>query len=208
MRRAARSAAAFPVAAELDPLTPAYEAMGVEGYYLAHGATYRNPHEDGVRGVLTMAVATWTLDLSHVLDLACGSGEATLALRELGVDRIDGIDPFTGVAYAARVGQPAEAIRFEDIAAGTLAGRTWSTIVCSFALHLVETSRLPGLCRALADLTDALVVVTPHKRPTIRTGWGWEPPVECKFQRTRARLYRRVGAESNSLGGHSYDLNA
>ncbi len=75
------------MAAELDPLTPAYEAMGVEGYYLAHGATYRNPHEDGVRGVLTMAVAAWTLDLSYVLDLACGSGEATLALRELGAGR-------------------------------------------------------------------------------------------------------------------------
>ena len=208
MRRAARSAAAFPVAAELDPLTPAYEAMGVEGYYLAHGDTYRNPHEDGVRGVLTMAVATWTLDLSHVLDLACGSGEATLALRELGADRIDGIDPFTGVAYEARVGQPAESVRFEDIAAAALAGRTWSTVVCRFALHLGETARLPGLCRALADLTDTLVVVTPHKRPDIRSGWGWQPPAECKFQRTRARLYRRLGAESHSLGAHSYDLDA
>ena len=208
MRTAARSAAVFPVAAERDPLTPAYEAMGVEGYYLAHGATYRNPHEDGVCGVLTMAVATWTLDLSHVLDLACGSGEATLALRELGADRIDGIDPFTGVAYQARVGQPAEAIRFEDIAAGALAGRTWSTVVCSFALHLVETSRLPGVCRALADITDSLLIITPHKRPDIRSAWGWQPPVECKFQRTRARLYRRVGAESNSLGWHPYDLDA
>jgi SAM-dependent methyltransferase len=208
MRRAARSAAAFPVAAELDPLTPAYEAMGVEGFYLAHGATYRNPHEDGVRGALTMAVATWTLDLSHVLDLACGSGEATLALRGLGADRIDGIDPFTGVAYEARVGQAAESVRFEDVAAGALAGRTWSTVVCSFALHLVETSRLPGLCRALAEVTDSLLVITPHKRPDIRSGWGWESPVECKFQRTRARLYRRVGAESHNLGGLSYDLDA
>jgi SAM-dependent methyltransferase len=180
------------VTAEPDPLTPAYEAMGVEGYYLAHGATYRNPHEDGVRGVLTMAVATWTLDLSHVLDLACGSGEATLALRELGADRVDGIDPFTSAAYHARVGQPAEAIRFEDIAAGALEGRTWSTVVCSFALHLVEVSRLPGVCRALADITESLLVVTPHKRPDIRGGWGWQPPVECKFQRTRARLYRRI----------------
>ena len=208
MRRAARSAAAFPVAAELDPLTPAYEAMGVEGYYLAHGATYRNPHEDGVRGVLTMAVAAWTLDLSHVLDLACGSGEATLALRELGADRIDGIDPFTAAAYEARVGQLAEALRFEEIAAGALAGRTWSTVVCSFALHLVETSRLPGVSRALAEITDSLLVITPHKRPDIRIGWGWQPPLERKFQRTRARLYRRAGAESNSLGEHSYDPDA
>jgi SAM-dependent methyltransferase len=196
------------VAAEPDPLTPAYEAMGVEGYYRAHGATYRNPHEDGVRGALTMAVATWSVDLSHVLDLACGSGEATLALRHLGAGRIDGIDPFTRAAYQDRVGEPAEAIRFEEIAAGALAGRSWSTVVCSFALHLVETSRLPGVCRALADVADSLLVVTPHKRPDIRGGWGWQPPVECKFQRTRARLYRRVAAESNRLGGHSYDLDA
>jgi SAM-dependent methyltransferase len=180
------------VAADLDPLTPAYEALGVEGYYLAHGATYRNPHEDGVRGALTLAVATWPLDLSDVLDLACGSGEATLVLRSLGAGRIDGIDPFTSAAYVERVGQTAEPVRFEDIAAGALAERTWTTIVCSFALHLVEVSRLPGLCRALAELSDTLLVVTPHKRPVIREGWGWLSAEEVKHDRTRARLYRRA----------------
>jgi SAM-dependent methyltransferase len=188
----AQNAAASPVAAEPDPLTPAYEALGVEGYYLAHGATYRNPHEDGVKGALTLAVSTWPLDLSHVLDLACGSGEATLVLGSLGAGRVDGIDPFTSAAYEERVGQTAEPVRFEDIAAGALAGRSWTTIVCSFALHLVEISRLPGLCRALAELSDTLVVVTPHKRPAIREGWGWLSPDEVKHDRTRARLYRRA----------------
>lgn len=178
--------------ADPDPLTPAYEAMGVEGYYAAHGATYRNPHEDGVAAALRLAVVTWPLDLSHVLDLACGSGEATLVLRALGARLIDGIDPFTGEAYRQRTGQVAESVRFEDVAAGALAGRQWSMIVCSFALHLVEQSRLPGLCRALADVSDTLVVITPHKRPTIREGWGWGIAEEVKHDRTRARLYRRV----------------
>lgn len=182
-----------PVAAEPDPLTPAYEALGVEGYYRQNGATYRNPHEDAVADVLRLAAQTWPLDLSHVLDLACGSGEATLVLRSLGANRVDGIDPFTGHAYLARTGQVAEAMRFEDIALGSLAGRHWSTVVCSFALHLVDASWLPGVCRNLADVTDTLVVITPHKRPDIRAGWGWGPAIELKHNRTRARRYQRLG---------------
>ena len=180
------------MAAEPDPLTPAYEALGVEGYYRRHGATYRNPHEDAVDAILRLAVRSWQLDLAHVLDLACGSGEATLALRVLGAVRIDGLDPFTGDAYLARTGAVAEAVRFEEIALGALAGRQWSTIVCSFALHLVEPSWLPGVCRALAEASDTLVVVTPHKRPDIRSGWGWGPAVEIKHDRTRVRVYRRA----------------
>ena len=164
----------------------------MEGYYLAHGSSYRNPHEDAVRNALTLANATWSLDLSHVLDLACGSGEATLVLRSLGAGLIDGIDPFTAEAYRQRVGQSAETVRFEEIAAGALAGRTWSTIVCSYALHLVEVSRLPRLCRALAELSPTLVVVTPHKRPVLREGWGWLAAEEIKHDRTRVRCYRHT----------------
>jgi hypothetical protein len=116
-------------------------------------------------------------------------------LRSLGAARIDGIDPFTGEAYQARTGAVAEAIRFEDISLGALAGRRWSLVVCSFALHLVESSWLPGVCRALAEVSETLVVVTPHKRPEIRAGWGWGPAVELKHERTRVRMYRRAVVE-------------
>ena len=173
-----------PVAA--DPVTPGYDALGIEGYYRAHALDYRNPHEPAVRELLA-AVAP-SLDLARVLDLACGSGEVTLALPT--AVSTEAADPYTADAYLARTGRVAEPVDFASIAAGALAGRSWSVIVCSFALHLVEPSRLPVLCRALADLTPTLVVVTPHKRPEIRAGWGWAvPPVQTMRNRVRLRVY-------------------
>ncbi len=103
-----------------------------------------------IRTTLRAAIARWDLPLDRVLDLACGSGEITLALRELGCAAIDGIDPYTHQAYAERTGHAAERITFEQIAAGALAGRSYGTIACSFAMHLVALSRLPALAAQLS----------------------------------------------------------
>jgi SAM-dependent methyltransferase len=167
-----------------------YEEHGVESYYAQFGANYRNPHEPAIREVLPEAVLRWQLDLTHVLDLACGSGEVTLMLRELGCQRIDGIDPYTGEAYLARTGEVAEAISFEQIAAGALGGRHYSLIVCSFAMHLIDESWLPALLAQLGLLGDCLLILTPHKRPEIKAVWGWTLDDEFVMERVRARLYR------------------
>jgi SAM-dependent methyltransferase len=163
----------------------------VAGYYARFGAGYRNPHERAVRAALRAAAARWSLPLGRVLDLACGSGEATLALQELGAGQIDGIDPYTYAAYAARTGRPAERHSFEQIAAGALAGRHYDTIVCSYALHLVEPSRLPALALQLSLIAAHLVVLTPHKRPAIQPAWGWSLADELVLDRVRARHYRQ-----------------
>jgi SAM-dependent methyltransferase len=170
-----------------------YEQHGVAGYYQAYGAAYRNPHEQAVRQALGAAVARWQPSLSDVLDLACGSGEATLALRDAGqagAARVTGIDPYTAAAYRERTGQPAETFTFEAIAAGALAGRRYSLIVCSYALHLLEPSRLPGLAYTLSRLAPALLVLTPHKRPDLRVEWGWALVGELRVERVRARYYQ------------------
>jgi SAM-dependent methyltransferase len=167
-----------------------YQRHGVDGYYAEFGAEYRNPHEQRVRAALHAAVAAWKPDLSRVLDLACGSGEATLALRELGADVVEGIDPYTAEAYQARTGQPAETYTFEAIAAGALAGRRYDLIVCSYALHLLETSRLPRLAYQLSRISQRLLILTPHKRPAIRPDWGWRLDQEQVIERVRTRLYR------------------
>jgi len=167
-----------------------YEQHGVAGYYAQFGAEYQNPHEAVIGEVLREAVRRWRLDLACVLDLACGSGEATLVLREVGAGRIDGVDPHTGEAYLARTGQAAEAISFEQIAAGALSGRSYSLIVCSFAMHLIDESWLPALLAQLGLISDSLFILTPHKRPVIKAAWGWKLEDEFASERVRARLYR------------------
>lgn len=166
-----------------------YEQHGPSEYYRRHGASYRNPHELRVRSALHAAAGAWRLDLAHVLDLACGSGEATLALWEAGARRVDGVDPYTAAAYAERTGQAAETLSFEAVAAGALEGRRYSLIVCSYALHLLEESRLPQVTYQLSRAAPALLVLTPHKRPHLRETWGWRLSGEMVVERVRARHY-------------------
>lgn len=169
-----------------------YETHGVRGYYERHGAQYRNPHEQSVARALAEAVRAWEPDLSRVLDLACGSGEVTLTLQALGAGAIDGVDPYTGHAYQARTGQSAEPFSFEAVAAGALAGRAYSLVVCSYALHLLQPSRLPQLAYTLCQLAPALLVLTPHKRPDLRPEWGWALAGETVLERVRTRYYRSL----------------
>lgn len=176
-----------------DSIRGEYEEHGVHGYYEQFGATYRNPHEKIIGEVLRAAVAKWKPDLRRVLDLACGSGEVTLALQKLGCTAIDGIDPYTGEAYQKRTGKTADPYTFEQIAAGMLADRQnekYSLIVCSFAMHLVEESRLPMLVYQLMVIAESLLILTPHKRPMLKPEWGWGEPEEIILDRVRARFYR------------------
>jgi len=175
-----------------DSIRQEYEDHGVAEFYRTQGTQYRNPHEQAIREAIQLAVARWPLDLSYILDLACGSGEATLMLRELGAAAIEGIDPYTGAAYAQRTGQLAEPFSFEDITAGALADRRYSLIVCSYALHLVAESRLPLLCYRLAEVSPALLILTPHKRPQIQEAWGWKLEDELLHKRVHMRCYGAV----------------
>jgi SAM-dependent methyltransferase len=166
---------------------------GAAGWYGEHGAAYRNPHEDAVAAMVERAVRGWPqLFDGRVLDLACGSGEVTLALVAAGLDgeRIDACDPFTAAAYERRTGGRAEPWSFADVAAGALGGRNWSVAICSYALHLCEPSRLPVVAMRLADVCESLVVITPHKRPALDPSWGWALADEHRDAVWRVRLRR------------------
>ncbi len=176
----------------MPDIRPAYEEHGVTGFYQQFGSSYRNPHETIIQSLLKSVILEWKLDLSSVLDLACGSGEATLVLQELG-EKVSGIDPYTFEAYLERTGLHAEKFSFDDLANGVLEGRSYSLIVCSFALHLVELSKLPMLMFQLAQVTDTLLILTPHKRPKLKPEWGWNLEQEILEDRVRARLYRTLG---------------
>lgn len=169
-----------------------YDEYGSTGYYERFGAAYRNPHEPIIARLIQQAMREHRLDTARVLDLACGSGEITMALREIGVTDITGIDPFTGAAYTARTGQPALSYTFEQIENGVLNEERYSLIVCSFALHLADDSRLPTLCYQLSRSAPALVVITPIKRPHVQEAWGWQLTHETMVERVRLRVYNTI----------------
>lgn len=152
----------------------------------------------------------------RVLDLACGSGEASLALfawlsrrcraatpslcavREL---HLTAADPFLGPAFTARTGLPrVHAWSFEDVQAGALdgcgcapdagcGGRNYDLAAVSFALHLLDPTRLHETLTALARAAKWLLLLSPHKRPHVDGGAGWRLEAQLVTQRVHARLY-------------------
>jgi len=80
-------------------------------------------------------------------------------------------------------------------------------VICSFALHLVESSsELFSLLWELSTKARWLVVIAPHKKPEIKTGWGWikwnvdewsegqpnESKGEFLHDRVHCRVYKSV----------------
>jgi SAM-dependent methyltransferase len=178
-----------------DKIRLQYENLGVQGFYQTHGDTYRNPHEKQIHGLLEQFAPL--LDLSNSLDLACGSGEITIKLLELGAS-IQGIDPFTATAYFKRTGLRAENLSFEQIANGVLENRRYSSIICSFAMHLVAASRLPLLIYQLANISPHLLILSPHKRPVLKPEWGYWLETTKNFERVKGKLYRSAFFESGN----------
>ena len=131
-------------------------------------------------------------DGERVLDLSCGAGEVTDALVKAGVpvERVDACDPYTSTAYYRRVGKTCHDWSFEDIARGDLVGRRWKTVICSFAMHLCEKDFLPPLVMMLACSCDALIVLTPHKRPELDPSWGFTLTEERRDATWRIRTRR------------------
>ena len=179
-----------------------YGPQGPEGYYREHGDDYANPHEPAVGACVGHMIRAWSLsarpdgiDLGRVLDLAAGSGEATLALLlERPDSAVDAIDPFTHELYTGRTGRPCRATSFEQIARAEVELGAYTCIIASCALHLAPESWLPGLCLALARSTRDLVVLTPMTRPRIREEWGWRlveaTSCEAGGKSLRLRWYR------------------
>lgn len=178
---------------------------GATGYYAESGASYFNPHDGGVRQCVHDAIRLWPElfrglvtgdpadnDGERVLDLSCGAGEVTDALVKAGVpvERVDACDPYTSTAYHRRIGKTCHAWSFQDIARGDLVGRRWKTVICSFAMHLCEKDFLPPLVMMLACSCDALIVLTPHKRPELDPSWGFTLTEERRDATWRIRTRR------------------
>lgn len=163
-----------------------YREHGVAGFYQKFGAIYQNPLERQVRELTRWSIER--LQPKTALDLACGSGECTLVLQEHHVD-VKGIDPYCHMAYKRRTGQDALRATFDEVAAGSIYPMRWDMIICSFAMHLIEPSKLFVLLWRLRAHSDRLVIITPHKRPVIKPNTWWMLHEERSFERVRGRIY-------------------
>lgn len=161
-----------------------YNSIGVTAYYLKHSENYRNPHESIVCDLLETAENNGYIG-KRVLDLCCGSGEVTMALKDYN-HTIIGADPYTEEAYRKRTGKEALNLSFKDIAQGKLKGE-YDTIICSFALHLCENSMLPVVLYQLSRVSKKLIIITPNKRPDCEKV-GWFLIDECIKDRVRMRV--------------------
>jgi len=115
-------------------------------------------------------------------------------------------DPYTSDAYKDRTSFPCSDLSFATIAEGSLPSFSINIvdnticncieedygvseprlliemIICSFALHLVETpSNLFALLWQLSLKARWLVILAPHKKPEIKDGWGWCKWDACKW---------------------------
>lgn len=142
----------------------AYGEQGVDGFYRSRGQEYRNPHEEQVR--LLLQQNAHRIDYRQALDCCCGSGEVTLALRELGYEIAAATDPFTAEAYRRRSGLSCLPWSFDDLIRGRLDGE-FTAIISSFALHLCPPKQLYPLAYQLFRHAPQLVIITPHKRPAL-----------------------------------------
>lgn len=165
-----------------------YQTLGVQSYYSKLGSTYRNPHEAAVKAALNASIVKWHPSLFSVLDLACGSGEITANLPRAA--NVIGIDPYTSDAYYFRTGNTALKYTFDEIANGRIIAHNYTLTVCSYAMHLVEPSKLHNLLVALAQITDNMLILSPNKKPIITPGHGFDLIGELYLERVRARYFK------------------
>ena len=190
----------------------AYEALGSTKFYASHGGEYRNPHEMLLSQALNTALNKWLAAgafraLRHewnVIDLACGGGEASLALEawistgssssesantylKPSSVEITACDPYTAERYRVRTGRVACPWSFDDVAAGVLEQPSakrpasqvatvppYDMVLASFCLHLLDPPHLAAVLASLARSVRILVVATPHRHPIVEASTGWE----------------------------------
>ncbi len=143
-----------------------YQKMGVEEYYTHFGDQYINPHFEFIQEVLIHNKNR--IDYSLALDLCCGSGEVTQVLSDLGFSDTVACDPFTQEAFFKNHSKKCLPFHFDDIIRGALSDMPpFTSIICSFAMHLCPHDKLYPLVSQLFRITPQLIIITPHKRPEL-----------------------------------------
>jgi hypothetical protein len=149
-----------------------YADHGVEAFYKTNAHVYENPHFPYIQSLLEQSKTR--LDYSSVLDFCGGGGEVSVILKGMGFENSVGCDPFTHKLFEKNTGKKCWRFSFEDVVKRKLTAKyppsvkkPFSSIVCSFGMHLCPEKMLQPLVFQLFTLTDTLVIITPHKRPVL-----------------------------------------
>ncbi len=161
-----------------------YKLYGsVENYYRNNCLNYSNPHINSIRLCLQHAKTNWKIDFSEVLDLACGGGEITSLIGSK-----DAFDPYTGDLFKNNTGIMCEPFSFEDIALGKAGDRNYSSIIISYAFHLINKSWIYDLLSILSTWSDTILILGPTKNLRIPKGL-WNFKNQIKIGKTYIFLY-------------------
>lgn len=173
-------------------------SFGVDKYYEAVQATYRNPSFGAIRIMLWNALTDFyknegqaqTCESFKVLDLAAGAGEATTVLfewftacqkgqgnrrlavcpipAELERPTVFATDPFTEPAFR-QCHPDIEFLPLSFAQCEEIPMSGFSLTICSFALHLVpSSSELWSCLSVLSRKSQWLLIISPHKKPEIK----------------------------------------
>lgn len=144
----------------MNSIREGYKKYGVEKYYELHKEDYENPHEYTIKKLLLTAKKEWKIK-GKILDLCCGSGEVSNCFKEF---EVEGIDPYTKNLYEAKTNNKCKSMTFKDIVKKGI-NEKYDYVISSFGMHLCEESMLPMLLYRLSQISENLIIITPHKRP-------------------------------------------
>lgn len=148
-----------------------YASIGVTEFYELYGSEYENPHFKQIESLILSNFEKF--DWQNTLDLSCGSGEVSKILRKKNIKTI-ATDPYTMAAFERNFDSKCLPYSFDDIIKGSLDQYHFTTIICSFAMHLCPEAKLYPLVSKLLKNNTYLGIITPHKRPDLRKVDGVE----------------------------------
>ena len=156
-----------------DAIRNQYAEQGVDAYYEQHGNTYTNPHFAQIEALLLQNQSK--IDYAQVLDFCAGGGEVSQILQQAGFTNLLGCDPYTHELYTQQIAQTCLTYNFQEVIQGRLNeyvanelnNQAFSSIICSFAMHLCPEKQLYPLVYNLFQLTAQIIIITPHKRPAL-----------------------------------------
>lgn len=151
-----------------ESIRSGYEKYGVDDFYIKNGDKYINPHFNDIKKSIEKIINSNIIDLSSVLDLSAGTGEVSSVLINNGITNIDATEPFLCNEYEKNIGQKCIRYTFKNIYDGKLDNKKYSTIICSYAIHLCEKSILPVLMWRLSLISKYLVIISPNKNTNIK----------------------------------------